>query len=187
MPLSQEWQADRVCCDVLKWAWVCVSSSARVNALETQVYNLCTMSLGAWRQGWHIHRYHAAHASSPCIYSMHPSMHPFNASTSKPDPQALHACVCTSFNHGPLCSATFHALVFTSPCMQSCTSPCIHASMSPHAGEAGVSFFSIAASEFVELYVGMGASRVRQLFEAARKVGPSRMRVCRRVRPQHLA
>ncbi len=41
------------------------------------------------------------------------------------------------------------------------------------AGEAGVPFFSIAASEFVELYVGMGASRVRELFAQARKVAPA--------------
>lgn len=38
------------------------------------------------------------------------------------------------------------------------------------AAEAGVPFFSISASEFVELYVGMGASRVRDLFSRARKV-----------------
>ena len=37
------------------------------------------------------------------------------------------------------------------------------------AGEAGVPFFSCAASEFVELFVGVGASRVRDLFE---KVNP---------------
>lgn len=36
------------------------------------------------------------------------------------------------------------------------------------AGEAGVPFFSCAASEFVEMFVGVGASRVRDLFE---KVG----------------
>jgi ATP-dependent Zn protease len=36
------------------------------------------------------------------------------------------------------------------------------------AGEAGVPFFSCAASEFVELFVGVGASRVRDLFEKAR-------------------
>jgi len=41
------------------------------------------------------------------------------------------------------------------------------------AGEAGVPFFSISASEFVELYVGMGASRVRELFAQARKVAPA--------------
>ena len=41
------------------------------------------------------------------------------------------------------------------------------------AGEAGVPFFSIAASEFVELYVGMGAMRVRELFAAARKEAPA--------------
>ena len=34
-------------------------------------------------------------------------------------------------------------------------------------------FFSIAASEFVELYVGMGAARVRELFGAARRVAPA--------------
>ncbi|MBQ2686154.1 MAG: ATP-dependent zinc metalloprotease FtsH [Clostridia bacterium] len=37
------------------------------------------------------------------------------------------------------------------------------------AGEAGVPFFSISGSDFVELYVGVGASRVRDLFENARK------------------
>ena len=36
------------------------------------------------------------------------------------------------------------------------------------AGEAGVPFFSTAASEFVELFVGVGASRVRDLFEKVR-------------------
>lgn len=41
------------------------------------------------------------------------------------------------------------------------------------AGEAGVPFFSISASEFVELFVGMGASRVRELFAAARKEAPA--------------
>lgn len=39
------------------------------------------------------------------------------------------------------------------------------------AGEAGVPFFSISGSDFVELYVGVGASRVRDLFETARKAG----------------
>lgn len=44
----------------------------------------------------------------------------------------------------------------------------------PHApGEAGVPFFSVSASEFVELYVGMGAMRVRELFAAARKEAPA--------------
>ena len=37
------------------------------------------------------------------------------------------------------------------------------------AGEAGVPFYSMSGSDFVELYVGMGASRVRDLFEQARK------------------
>jgi cell division protease FtsH len=41
------------------------------------------------------------------------------------------------------------------------------------AGEAGVPFFSISASEFIELFVGVGASRVRSLFEEAKKVAPS--------------
>ncbi|MDY6785284.1 MAG: ATP-dependent zinc metalloprotease FtsH [Cyanobacteriota bacterium] len=40
------------------------------------------------------------------------------------------------------------------------------------AGEAGVSFFSISASEFVELFVGTGAARVRDLFEQAKKKAP---------------
>ncbi|MEQ8975686.1 MAG: ATP-dependent zinc metalloprotease FtsH [Coleofasciculus sp. C1-SOL-03] len=40
------------------------------------------------------------------------------------------------------------------------------------AGEAGVPFFSISASEFVELFVGTGAARVRDLFEQAKKKAP---------------
>ncbi len=40
------------------------------------------------------------------------------------------------------------------------------------AGEAGVPFFSISGSDFVELYVGVGASRVRDLFEQAKKSKP---------------
>jgi cell division protease FtsH len=40
-------------------------------------------------------------------------------------------------------------------------------------GEAGVPFFSIAGSEFVEMFVGVGASRVRDLFETAKKHAPS--------------
>jgi cell division protease FtsH len=42
-----------------------------------------------------------------------------------------------------------------------------------HPGEADVPFFSISASEFVELYVGMGAMRVRELFAGARKEAPA--------------
>ena len=40
------------------------------------------------------------------------------------------------------------------------------------AGEAGVPFFSISASEFVEMFVGVGASRVRDLFSQARQAAP---------------
>ena len=41
------------------------------------------------------------------------------------------------------------------------------------AGEAGVTFFSISGSEFVEMFVGVGAARVRDLFEQARKNAPA--------------
>ncbi|GAA4898800.1 ATP-dependent zinc metalloprotease FtsH [Streptomyces coeruleoprunus] len=41
------------------------------------------------------------------------------------------------------------------------------------AGEAGVPFFSASASEFIEMIVGVGASRVRELFNEARKVAPA--------------
>ena len=41
------------------------------------------------------------------------------------------------------------------------------------AGEAGVPFFSISGSDFVELYVGVGASRVRDLFDTAKKNSPA--------------
>ena len=41
------------------------------------------------------------------------------------------------------------------------------------AGEAGVPFFSISGSDFVEMFVGVGASRVRDLFEQAKKVAPA--------------
>jgi cell division protease FtsH len=40
------------------------------------------------------------------------------------------------------------------------------------AGEAGVPFFSISGSEFVEMFVGVGSSRVRDLFEQAKKQAP---------------
>jgi len=40
------------------------------------------------------------------------------------------------------------------------------------AGEAGVAFFSISGSEFVEMFVGVGAARVRDLFDQARKAAP---------------
>jgi cell division protease FtsH len=41
------------------------------------------------------------------------------------------------------------------------------------AGEAGVPFFSVSGSEFVEMFVGVGASRVRDLFDQAKKSAPS--------------
>ncbi|MDR3210114.1 MAG: ATP-dependent zinc metalloprotease FtsH, partial [Oscillospiraceae bacterium] len=41
------------------------------------------------------------------------------------------------------------------------------------AGEAGVQFLTISGSDFVELYVGVGASRVRDLFDQAKKLAPS--------------
>ncbi len=41
------------------------------------------------------------------------------------------------------------------------------------AGEAGVPFYSISGSDFVEMFVGVGASRVRDLFEEAKKTAPS--------------
>jgi cell division protease FtsH len=41
------------------------------------------------------------------------------------------------------------------------------------AGEAGVEFLSISGSDFVEMYVGVGASRVRDLFEQAKRTAPS--------------
>ncbi len=40
-------------------------------------------------------------------------------------------------------------------------------------GEAGVPFFSISGSEFVEMFVGVGASRVRDLFEQAKRHSPA--------------
>ena len=40
------------------------------------------------------------------------------------------------------------------------------------AGEAGVPFLSISAAEFIEMFVGVGASRVRDLFTEAKKVAP---------------
>jgi cell division protease FtsH len=41
------------------------------------------------------------------------------------------------------------------------------------AGEAGVPFYSISAAEFIEMFVGVGAARVRDLFEEAKKNAPS--------------
>ena len=41
------------------------------------------------------------------------------------------------------------------------------------AGEANVPFFSISGSDFVEMFVGVGASRVRDLFEQGKKIAPA--------------
>ena len=41
------------------------------------------------------------------------------------------------------------------------------------AGEAGVPFYSMAGSDFVEMFVGLGASRVRDLFDEAKKNAPA--------------
>jgi len=41
------------------------------------------------------------------------------------------------------------------------------------AGEAGVAFFSISGSEFIEMFVGVGASRVRDLFKTAKQIAPA--------------
>ena len=41
------------------------------------------------------------------------------------------------------------------------------------AGEAGVPFYSISGSEFIEMFVGVGASRVRDMFAQAKKTAPS--------------
>lgn len=41
------------------------------------------------------------------------------------------------------------------------------------AGEAGVPFLSVSGSEFVEMFVGVGASRVRDLFKTARDMAPA--------------
>ena len=40
------------------------------------------------------------------------------------------------------------------------------------AGEAGVPFISISAAEFIEMFVGVGASRVRDLFKTAKEAAP---------------
>ena len=49
---------------------------------------------------------------------------------------------------------------------------CCAAAAKAVAGEAGVPFFAAAASEFVELFVGRGAARIRDLFAEARKRAP---------------
>lgn len=41
------------------------------------------------------------------------------------------------------------------------------------AGESGVPFFYISGSDFVEMYIGVGASRVRELFKEAKAASPS--------------
>ena len=49
---------------------------------------------------------------------------------------------------------------------------CVCAAAKAVAGEAGVPFFAASASEFVELFVGRGAARVRELFAEAKKKAP---------------
>jgi ATP-dependent Zn protease len=49
---------------------------------------------------------------------------------------------------------------------------CILSAARAVAGEAGVPFMAVSASEFVELFVGRGAARIRELFAEARKVAP---------------
>ena len=53
--------------------------------------------------------------------------------------------------------------------LQEPVKPCLPKAV---AGEAGVPFFSISGSDFVEMFVGVGASRVRDLFEEAKKNAP---------------
>ena len=55
-------------------------------------------------------------------------------------------------------------------CNLSCVCVCVAAKAV--AGEAGVPFFAASASEFVELFVGRGAARVRELFAEAKKKAP---------------
>lgn len=79
------------------------------------------------------------------------------------------------------CSHRFPLFPWVAPSTTMLTAVCTHAPHCPPtqltgktllakavAGEAGVPFFSCAASEFVELFVGVGASRVRDLFEKVR-------------------
>lgn len=49
---------------------------------------------------------------------------------------------------------------------------CVWRAAKAVAGEAGVPFFAASASEFVELFVGRGAARVRELFAEAKKKAP---------------
>jgi hypothetical protein len=49
---------------------------------------------------------------------------------------------------------------------------CVRVPVYTAAGEAGVPFFAVSASEFVELFVGRGAARIRELFAEARKAAP---------------
>ena len=47
----------------------------------------------------------------------------------------------------------------------------VRTAFSGHAGEAGVGFLSVTGSDFMEMFVGVGASRVRDLFQQARRMG----------------
>ena len=61
----------------------------------------------------------------------------------------------------------------TAFCLSALRAPAKRCWPVPVAGEAGVPFYAISGSDFVEMYVGVGASRVRDLFEKAKKTMPS--------------
>jgi DNA polymerase III delta prime subunit len=91
---------------------------------------------------------------------------------------SIHVYVCTG---RAWCLSTDRALVWQGrPSMFACmpvrTGVPLHmfiaCAAKAVAGEAGVPFFAFSASEFVELYVGRGAARIREVFAEARKAAP---------------
>jgi hypothetical protein len=86
--------------------------------------------------------------------------------------------------HKPPSHLLASLIPYSSPCLTHFfTLPLAHPSQPPAgtgktllakaiAGEAGVPFFSISGSEFVEMFVGVGASRVRDLFKKAKENAP---------------
>lgn len=72
-------------------------------------------------------------------------------------------CSMSSLRHFIISSAYLHRSPWHSPSS---------ASLILAPGEAGVPFFSISGSEFVEMFVGVGASRVRDLFKKAKENAP---------------